>query len=473
LGDLIAFMRTGAGDTRSNAEPASAYNPLCWPLYLRVIFGVAIGISLGIIFGGREIVFGWKNSDLAVLGGLYIRLLTALATPLIFFAIVDAFVQTRISGWQGLKLVLICCINIAVAFAIGLTILNVWQPGRTWQGTLVERASESQSGTGAQVANLSDQAESSSLSFLELLDSYVPRSIAQPAAENMVLTVAVLAIFLGAAMRSLKATSDTALAESIGTFERLITASFQILLKMLSWLIEVAPIAICLAVAGVVGATEDVAGLLERVGVFFVTVMIALALHSLVYYPLSAWLIGGVSPRTLFREGAGAILTGFSINSSLATAPLTLKALDRMHVSESSARLSACVGTNFNNDGITLYEAITALFVAQAAGMELHVAQQVSILLAVLAGSMGIAGIPNSGLIILTLVLKAARLPDDVVNLVLPIVYSIDFINARVRSAVNVMGDMQVAILLDAGTARAQRPASTTSFHDSRQQATD
>jgi DAACS family dicarboxylate/amino acid:cation (Na+ or H+) symporter len=456
-----------ANDIHPVAARTTAFNPFRWPLYVRILLGVAIGTVLGLVFGDREIILGWHNDDLAVLGGLYIRLLTALATPLIFFAIVDAFVQTRISGWQGLKLILICCVNIAVAFAIGLTILNIWQPGRTWQGTLVERATESQGTAGAQVPRLTEAADESSLSLLEMLDSYVPRSIAQPMAENMVLTVAVLAIFLGAAMRSLKSTSEPPLSEAIGTFERLIAACFQILLKMLSWLIEIAPFAICLAIAGVVGATADIGALLERVGVFFVTVMAALALHALVYYPLSAWLIGGVSPRTLFRKGSGAILTGFSINSSLATAPLTLKSLDRMHVSESSARLSACVGTNFNNDGITLYEAITALFVAQAAGMELHVAQQVSILLAVLAGSMGIAGIPNSGLIILTLVLKAARLPDDVVNLVLPIVYSIDFINARVRSAVNVMGDMQVAILLDAGTSGARRHLSTpsASFH--------
>jgi Na+/H+-dicarboxylate symporter len=116
------------------------------------------------------------------------------------------------------------------------------------------------------------------------------------------------------------------------------------------------------------------------------------------------------------------------------------------------------------------------LFVAQAAGMDLHVGQQVTILLAALAGSMGIAGIPNSGLIILTLVLKAARLPDDVVNLVLPIVYSIDFFNARVRSAVNVMGDMQVAILLDAGESPDHEPVpvSSASFREpSGQNATD
>jgi Na+/H+-dicarboxylate symporter len=113
--------------------------------------------------------------------------------------------------------------------------------------------------------------------------------------------------------------------------------------------------------------------------------------------------------------------------------------------------LSACVGTNFNNDGITLYEAMTALFIAQVAGMDLTLGAQISILLAALAGSMGIAGIPNSGLIILTLVLRAARLDNDVVAFAFPIVLSIDFIIARLRSAVNVMGDMQVAILLDTG----------------------
>ena len=101
---------------------------------------------------------------------------------------------------------------------------------------------------------------------------------------------------------------------------------------------------------------------------------------------------------------------------------------------------------------------MTALFIAQAAGLDQSIGQQITILLAALAGSMGIAGIPNSGLIILTLVLKAAHLPDETVQLALPIVFSIDFIVARLRSAVNVMGDLQVAILLDAGGKSGQEP---------------
>ncbi len=447
---------TTAQDTPSPSplRPSSRWNPCRWPMYLRVLAAVLVGTTIGLTFGLDEMAFGWTTTELGVIATLYIQLLTALATPLIFFAILDAFVRTHISGRQGAKMFLICGINIAVAFAIGLTIINVWQPGRAWQGTLAERAQRLAPGAPgtetAKAQDLAEKAKQSSLSPLDIVRSYIPKSVAQPFTDNMVLTVAALAILIGAAMRSFKTSEDGELTAALATFERFVVATYQIVLKILSWIIELAPVAICLAVAGVIGATGP--GVFRLVGVFFVTVVVALAVHSLVYYLLSAWLIGGKSPRTFMREGLTAILTGFSINSSLATAPLTLDALQRMRVSESSARLSACVGTNFNNDGITLYEAITALFIAQAAGMALPLGQQITILLAALAGSMGIAGIPNSGLIILTLVLKAARLPDEIVQLALPIVYSIDFINARLRSAVNVMGDMQVAILLDAGT---------------------
>ncbi len=422
-------------------------------MYLRVLAGVILGTSVGIAFGIENIAFGWTTAEFGVIANLYIQLLTALATPLIFFAILDAFVRTDISGRQGAKMFVICTMNIAVAFAIGLTILNVWEPGRAWQGTLEERA---QHVSADSAKDLAQKAKQVTLSPLGILRSYVPKSVAQPFTDNMVLTVAVFAILVGAAMRSLKQNSGVAeVTEAIHSFEQSIVAAYQIVLKILGWIIELAPYAIFCAVAGVIGGTGP--GVFRLVAVFFITVVVSLSLHSLVYYPLSAWLIGGKSPLTYFGEGLGAILTGFSINSSLATAPLTLEALRRMGVSDTSARLSACVGTNFNNDGITLYEAITALFIAQAAGFALPTSQQIAILLAALAGSMGIAGIPNSGLIILTLVLNAAGLPEKTIQLALPIVLSIDFINARLRSAVNVMGDMQVAIMLDAVTSDKSR----------------
>jgi Na+/H+-dicarboxylate symporter len=429
-----------------------SWSPLRWPLYVRVLIGVVTGTAIGYHFGKNDIFLGWNASHLSQIASLYVRLLTALATPLIFLAIVEAFVRTQISGRQGLKLILVCAINICAAFAIGLVILNVWQPGNAWKEKFAQKDAADLVAANSgdpKLAQMSEQAAKASLSPLDIFQSNIPKSIGQVFTDNMVLPVAALAILVGAAMRALKGGVDPEIQSTMSTLDALVVASYQVTLKILMWLIELAPFAICLAVAGVVGS--EGLDMFKKVAVFFVTIMAALGIHALVYYPLTAWLIGGVDPVRFFRAGAGAILTGFSLNSSLATAPLTLEVLRQLGVSDSSARLSACVGTNFNNDGITLYEAITALFIAQAAGMDLSLGSQITILLAALAGSMGIAGIPNSGLIILTLVLKAAKFSDDTIQLALPIVYSIDFILARVRSAVNVMGDIQVATLLDAG----------------------
>ncbi|SFH56162.1 dicarboxylate/amino acid:cation symporter [Planctomicrobium piriforme] len=427
------------------------------PLPGRVLIGVLLGLAVGFTFRQREMAFGWTTADFGVLAGQYVQLLTALATPLIFFAIIDAFVRTEISGRQGVRMIVICLGNVAVAFAIGLTILNYWHPGESWKQRFAEPAPQSVSqDAGAASAKAPKVPETKgSLSPLDLMKSYVPKSIAHPFLDNMVLTVAVLAIFIGLALRTLRSTEDAELVVAITTFDQFIIASFQIVLKLLLWLIELAPIAIFLAVANVIGASGWAT--FQMMGVFLLTVCAGLAIHSLIYYPLSIWVLTGRRPSQFFGQGGGAILTGLSLNSSLATAPLTLEALRRMGVSDSSARLSACVGTNFNNDGVTLYEAITALFVAQAIGLEMQIGEQLAILLAALVGSMGIAGIPNSGLIILALVLKAAKLPEQAIEIAIPLVYSVDFLVARLRSAVNVMGDLQVAILLD-GPVKTEEP---------------
>jgi len=128
-----------------------------------------------------------------------------------------------------------------------------------------------------------------------------------------------------------------------------------------------------------------------------------------------------------------------------------------MHVSPESARMAACIGTNLNNDGITLYEAMAALFLAQALGFHLGLEQQITIVLASIMAGAGIAGIPEAGLIVLPLVLGATGLSAEVVATVIPLLLTVDWIIARFRSAVNAMNDMLIAILIDA-----HRPVETT-----------
>ena len=369
-------------------------------------------------------------------------LLRALAIPLLFFAILDGFVKTSIPLRRGAKLVFICLINVSVAMTIGLLIMNTLKPGVRWRGHLEQLASE----VAADRSEAQKKIEAShkgTLSIVENVSSYVPKNVLEPFATNNVITVVLLALFMGAAYRRVHTRPA---ARVVGQF---VETFYAIFIQMLEWVVEIIPFAFFLVVTDVV-ATSGL-GVFKYLWLFLCVVLLGMAIHSLIYYPLVAWFVGRKPPRVYLGEGADAILTSLSCNSSLATVPVTLRGLERMGVSPQSARLSACVGTQLNNDGITLYEAMAALFLAQAIGMDLPFSKQMIIVLSSIMAGAGIAGIPEAGLIVLPLVLGAAGFPDAVIAAALPLIIPVDWILARARSGVNVMADMLVAILLDVG----------------------
>jgi DAACS family dicarboxylate/amino acid:cation (Na+ or H+) symporter len=413
------------------------------PLYLRILVGVALGAGLGVAFDDGPILLGLRNRHLGELGMLVIRLLKALAVPLIFFAILDAFARTEFRARRGGKMVLICLLNVSVAFAIGLTLMNTWRPGEAWRG----RFSDLLGGAGGEGA---PAAPGATLDPLKNVDGYVPVSLLDPFSKNSVISVVLLSLFAGAALRRVRRRQQAEGETTVVVVERFVAAAYEVLVLMLYWVVQAIPFAVFGVVAQVVGR----AGLqaFSALGVFLAVILLGLGLHALVYYPLMAWLVGGRPPQVYLGKGADAILMGLSTNSSLATVPVTLRCLtEKMGVSQESARLSACVGTNLNNDGITLYDAMAALFIAQACGFELTLGQQGVVVMASLMAGVGIAGIPEAGLIVLPLVLGSVGLPEAVVAAAIPLVLPVDWIIGRARSVVNVMSDMLVAILLDRG----------------------
>jgi Na+/H+-dicarboxylate symporter len=265
---------------------------------------------------------------------------------------------------------------------------------------------------------------------------------------NNVLGVVLLALFIGAAIRRLRGDADHE-GGVVNALARIVERIYQLLMQMLGWIIMAVPLAVFGVVAQIVGKAG--VGVFSVLWIFLAAMLLGLAVHSLLYYPLVAWLVGKKSPKIYLGQGADAIMTAVSCNSSLATVPVTLRCLERMNVSPQSSRLAACVGTNLNNDGITLYEAMAALFLAQSLGFDLPMANQLLIVFASIIAGAGVAGIPEAGLIVLPLVLSAAGLPDQVIVAAIPLIMTVDWIIARARSGVNVMSDMLVAILLDRG----------------------
>jgi Na+/H+-dicarboxylate symporter len=418
-----------------------------FPLSVQVVIGVTIGSSLGVLFGTEPYLGGLlKNETLGQLGMLVIRLLKTLATPLIFFAILDAFIHTEISFRHGGRLLSICGFNLAVAMLIGLTIMNVFSPGESWSGHLQELST--QLSTEISKTPLKTTPEGMTLNPLKNIAGYIPENIIEPFIKNNVIAVILLALLAGSALRHVRHHAYIGDNTGIGLLEKLITACYHLVLQMLSWVILAIPFAITGVVAQVVGKSG--LNVFIMLGIFLATILAGLLIHSLIYYPFMASQVGKVSVKRYLGEGADAILMGFSTNSSLATVPVTLRCLtEKLKVSERSARLSALIGTNLNNDGIILYEAMTALFLAQAMGFHLDFVQQLLIIAAAIMVGVGIAGIPEAGLIALPLVLSTIGLSEQLIVAIIPLIATIDWIIARCRSVVNVMSDMLVAILLD------------------------
>lgn len=414
-----------------------------WPLSLRVLIAVALGVLLGAWSRSGPLPLGLDCQQLGQLGMLVIRLMKALAVPLILFAILDAFTHAPIAARSGARLAAICLLNASVAFSIGLFLMNTLEPGRAWQGHMKELADQVGAGNAAPKA-----AAEASLDPLKNFSGYIPQSLVEPLVSNNVVSVVLIALLFGAALRWLKERQGETDIADTRPLESLVSASYQILVKVLGWVVEIVPF----AVFGLVAQAVSKAGLgiFVQLASFLGVISLGLCLHGFAYYPFIAWLAGKKPPRTYLGQGADAVLTGLSSNSSLATIPVTLRCLKAMGVSDGSARLAVCAGTNLNNDGVALYEAMAALFLAQAMGHALGVEQQLVIVFSALMAGAGIAGIPEAGLIVLPLVLSAAGLPEAVVAAAIPLIVPVDWIIARLRSAVNVLSDMLVAILLDA-----------------------
>jgi Na+/H+-dicarboxylate symporter len=202
-----------------------------------------------------------------------------------------------------------------------------------------------------------------------------------------------------------------------------------------------------IAVFGIVAKTVGIQGFapFQALAAFILAVLLALFCQSCYYLSrvqFGSWV--GI-PRFL-TGGADALVTAFSTASSTITMPVTFRVLrEKVGLRESSASLGSLVGSNFNNDGTALYEAMAALFIAQALGINLSLEQQVIVILTSIVASVGAAGIPEAGLVTMTLVFSSVGLPTEYIALLVTVDWFLD----RCRTAINVMGDMTVSAVLD------------------------
>ena len=395
------------------------------PLYLQIIIGMVIGVVVGPALDSRA-------APLGELGKLVIQLIKAVATPLVFLAIVNAILRTEIKGRAGLRMLVLAFINACVALSIGLLLANLLHPGQSLQSVAPPSAAPTLAYADKKV------------DLVKTLAGTIPANLVQPFADNAILSVVVLALLLGFALRAVR--GETAVAAGARAIDDAVAALLRVMEIVLGWVIRLVPIAVFGVVAKIVADHGFAA--LRGLGIYVGTGLLGMALHIAITYQL--WLAIGarLSLRRFWAEAKEPAIYAAGANSSLATLPLTVRALDRLGVSRASSTLGAMVGTNLNNDGIILYEGMAMLLVAQAHGVHLSIGQQLLAAGTCLVAAMGVAGIPEAGFISLALVLNTVGLPVDI----LPLLLTVDWILGRARSVTNVLSDMVLSILIDRGS---------------------
>lgn len=387
-------------------------------LPLQIVLGALLGIVLGAFFQNGEL------KGLTQIAKMAIHWVKLIAGPYLLVSIFLSLIQVQTQASVGIKLVSVAILNTTIAIIIGVSLTLLLVHNSTFELQIP-----------AAVATDAPPP----LSWEGWIKTFTPESFFSPIVKNEILLVALISLLLGIATRRALSDEPNTLKAIVTNGERL----KKVLEQLLHWVLKLMPYAVFFILAGSV--SEYGFKIFGDLGKYVLIVIFAFVLQCVIVY--GGWTIGyaRMNFSKLWSEVKTPFLYSIGVNSSLATLPLTLKALKNLGVSDRSATLGAGVATNLNNDGIVLYEASAVFFIAYLTQTDWSTTQMILAALSCIVASMGITGIPEAGFISLAVVVSAMGLPAEA----LPLLLSVDWILARLRSGVNVLSDITLSIALD------------------------
>lgn len=383
----------------------------------RIVSALIIGLILGLVLKEHA-------AALLPVSDIVLRLLGALATPLIFVAIIHALLKANVNGKMVRKLVVLLLTNTLFAIVVGLIVINVFKPGHP--------------GLAHPTPNqIADEAS------LRSLAHKMPPSILSAIAENNIVYVILAAVGTGLALRSVRREQQSDGRNAYRAAEDLAEVTLLTLTKMIQWVIGLVPFAVCAIIANLVG-NKDIETI-RTLGGFVATVLFALAIQA-IYYLVRLRMSSWVSPWRFLWSGRSAFLTAFWTASSAATMPVTYRCMrDRAGVRDSSTSMGVLVGGSLNRDGTALYQTMATVFVAQLTGVPIALPRQLAVMLASMMASVGAPGIPEAGMVTMLMIFRSLGLREEYIGLLLAVDWFLD----RCRTAINVMGHTSVTCILD------------------------
>lgn len=403
-------------------------------ILIAMVLGAGVGLPLNIA-GEQGRVDPELVHDVAAvgeqIGGLFLRLLKMVVVPLIFTSLVTGVTgigDPRKLGSLGLKTFGYYLLTSALAIAVGIVLVNIIRPG-----VGIELEALQGEGTPAVVA---DSERSLGVILWNQLTNMIPTNPVHSMAEGDMLPVIFFALMFGLFVTLAGGVHQRRLTE-------LFESAFAVMMKMTMFIILLAPFGVfgfMLYAAAGSGLSAFVA-----LGQYMITVAVGLGIHMFVTLPLLLVVLARRSPLEFLEAMSPALLTAFSTASSNATLPLTMQNVEeRAGISNEVSSFVLPLGATVNMDGTALYEAVAVLFIAQAYGADLTLAQQVVVAVTALFASIGAAGIPHAGTVMMVVVLDAVGLPVEAVGLIL----AVDRVLDMCRTTVNVWSDATAAAVI-------------------------
>ena len=409
------------------------------PLYLWMLLGFVVGLGGGLYVNltGQVVIPAVMDIIVAV-GQIFLRLLFMLVLPLLFAALAVGVAEMgdlKSLGRVGYKTLLFTILVSAIAVAIGLGMVNLFQPGAGVDRELAAQLlAQGADGASSIVGNAPKSIEAGQF-FLDM----IPSNVVTAASENQILPVMVFALIFGIGMVMAKSPATDRLQETL-------QGLFEVMMKLINLVIKLAPIAI----AALMFNLAAVFGwdLLVRLGAYAAVAVGAMAIHMFVVYPLLVWIFGGMNPVRFFNGVREPFVVAFSTASSNATLPIAMKAAEeRLKLPKRISRFVLTVGATANQNGTALFEGVTVLFLAQFFGVDLSLPQQLVVMLVCILGGIGTAGVPAGSLPVIALILTMVGVPAEGIGLVLGVDRFLDMC----RTTLNVTGDLVAATVVSRG----------------------
>lgn len=414
--------------------------------YKRLHWQIIIGLVLGLVWGLIASIAGFTEFTtdyIKPFGTIFINLLKLIAIPLVLASLIVGVTSlndvAKLSRMGG-KTIAFYMVTTVLAITIGLTTVNVIQPGKTLpeqtRTELMEGYQENLEGSSESAREVMER------SPLDFFVDIVPENFFNATSDNSnMLQVVFLAILIGIGLIQIPLQKGQVLIDFFDSLN-------EVIIKIVDLIMKTAPYGVFALMAAVI---VDLAGddlskaldLLGALGWYTFAVLIGLILHLLLVYSSLFKLFSKMKLSDFFRAIRPAMLLGFSTSSSSATLPVTMERVEKnVGVDEEVSSFVLPIGATINMDGTSLYQAVAAVFIAQALGLDLSIAQQLTIVLTATLASVGAAGVPGAGIIMLVIVLQAIEVPVEGIALIL----GVDRILDMCRTAVNITGDAAVSV---------------------------